>query len=134
MRARRAQYFYIFSPVRMELLFHGGSPMNSTHLPSIGFANRRNRLLRSRIVRALNIQGQLSAFDLARIAYESPRRASRGGRPSTPAQLVATRRALRRLAAKGRIVTIGRYRRRKLYVLKQCAEEWRAISLGSFNG
>ncbi len=98
--------------------------MKSIVLPPRGFANRRNRTLRPRIVQALRSHGRLNALELATLAYGPPRCGLRRGRQSscTTAQLVATRRALRTLAARGRIVAIGRYRRWKLFTLQHRAD------------
>jgi hypothetical protein len=134
MRGRRALHFFILSPPRQPLYSHDGRPMKSMFLPAGGFTNRANRMLRPRIVEALDALGQLNALELAGLVYGPRRRALRRGRPAacTTAQLVATRRALRRLAAKGRVVSTGRYRRWKLYALKRSRDALASISLGPF--
>ena len=86
----------------------------------IGFAARPNRGLRSRIVAMLAEQDGLTAWEIAAIAYQRRLVMRRGWyRTATEVQLVATRRALRRLVRKGRVVVTGRYRRRKVYALRR---------------
>jgi hypothetical protein len=110
-------------------------PMKSTLSPTKGFATRTNRMLRPRIVEALGNLGELNAWELAGVVY-GPQRAMRRGqsRACTNSQLVATRRALRRLRAKGVVVAAGRYRRRKFYVLKRNVGLLASISLGTLDG
>jgi Fic family protein len=105
--------------------------MKSTLSLTDGFAKRTNRMLRPRIVEALDNLGQLNAWELAGMVY-GPRRAMRRGqsRACTNSQLVATRRALRRLRAKGVVVAGGRRRRRKVYQLRRDAELLAAVTLG----
>jgi hypothetical protein len=83
-----------------------------------GFAYRPFALRRC-IIEILRRRDRLTAHDMAGIAYGGRRLIVRPGhrRHVTSAQLVATRRALRALAAKGRIETRGRYRRRKSFGL-----------------
>jgi hypothetical protein len=82
-----------------------------------GFANRPFALRRC-LFEILRRRDRLTAHDLAAIAY-SRRVIVRPGhrRHVTTAQLVATRRALRVLVAKGRVRLLYRYRRRKVFVL-----------------
>jgi hypothetical protein len=105
--------------------------MKSALSTPTGFANGANRMLRPRIVEALGDHGPLNAKQLARLVY-GPRIAVRLAprRTCTNSELVSTRRALRRLAAKGRIVAIGRYRRWKLYTLGNRTDCLASISLG----
>ena len=98
-------------------------PPNQVSLP-------RNRMLRPRILEALGNRGQLNAAELAGMVYGSRRTMrSRPWVACTTARLVATRRALRRLVQKGKVVTTGRYRGRKRYCLPRDVEAWRSISL-----
>jgi hypothetical protein len=89
-------------------------------------------MLRPRILEALGNLGQLNAMELASLVYGVRRGAPirRLSTACTNSQLVATRRALRRLRAKGVVVIAGRCRRRKLYVLKRTAEALASITLG----
>jgi hypothetical protein len=81
------------------------------------FANRPLALRRC-LLDILKRRDRLTAHDLAGIAY-GRRIIVRPGhrRHVTAAQLVATRRALRALVAKGRVEVLYRYRHRKLFVL-----------------
>ena len=85
-----------------------------------GFASRPLALRRC-LIEILARRDRLTAHDLAGIAYGGRRLIVRPGhcRQVTSAQLVATRRALRALAAKGRIEVLHRRRRRKVFMLRQ---------------
>ena len=85
-----------------------------------GFANRP-LALRRRIVEILSRRDRLSARDIAGCAYGGRRLIVRPGHRKnvTVAQLVATRRALRALAAKGRIAVLHRRRRWKMFMLRR---------------
>jgi hypothetical protein len=83
-----------------------------------GFANRPLALRRC-LIEILSRRDRLTAHDLAGIAYGGRRLIVRPGhrRHVTSSQLVATRRALRALAAKGRIEILRRRRRWKVFML-----------------
>jgi hypothetical protein len=83
----------------------------------IGFAGQPLALRRC-LVEILTRRDRLSAHDLAGVAY-ARRLVVRPGhrRHVTDAQLVATRRALRRLVAKGKVRVLYRYRHRKIFEL-----------------
>jgi hypothetical protein len=85
-----------------------------------GFANRPFAL-RRRLLAILSRRNKLTAHDLAGIAYGGRRLIVRPGhrRHVTSSQLVAVRRALRRLAAKGRVQVLYRRRRWKIFTLRQ---------------
>jgi hypothetical protein len=82
-----------------------------------GFAGEPFALRRC-LLEILGCRDWLTAHDLAGIAY-GRRIIVRPGhrRHVTSAQLVATRRALRALVAKGKVRVLCRYRRRKVFVL-----------------
>jgi hypothetical protein len=131
MRERAVLAFCIFEKqknshsVRTERLLKSMFSPNQISLP-------RNRMLRPRILEALGNLGHLNALQLTGMVY-GPRRARlRSSTACTNSQLVATRRALRRLRAKGVVVAAGRYRRQKLYALKRHADALASISLGRF--
>jgi hypothetical protein len=87
-----------------------------------GFANRPRALRRS-LLDILKRRDRLTAFDLAGIVYGQTIIVRPGHfRRVTPAQLSATRRALRVLVRKGRIEVLYRYRRWKVFVLRQDVE------------
>jgi hypothetical protein len=89
-----------------------------------GFANRPLALRRC-LVEILRRRDRLTAADMAAIAY-ARRIVVRPGhrRHVVPnAQLVAVRRALRKLVDKGRVEVLYRYRRRKIFVLRQEVEQ-----------
>jgi hypothetical protein len=88
-----------------------------------GFANRPLALRRS-ILEVLARRDRLTAHDIAGCAY-ARRLIVRPGhvRHVTPSQLVATRRALRALVTKGKVRALRRYRRRKVFSLRQDAEQ-----------
>lgn len=87
----------------------------SAHL---GSASQPNRRLRSRIVAMLRVHDGLTAWEIAASAYGRRLIVRRGCHRTAPtARLWATRRALRRLVEKGRVVVVGRYRRRKLFAI-----------------
>lgn len=88
-----------------------------------GFANRP-RALRRCLLEILHSHSRdgLSAHDLAGIAYGRRIIVRPGHRRNvTTAQLVATRRALRALIAKGRVEVLWRYRRWQVYSLRAVA-------------
>jgi hypothetical protein len=94
--------------------------MKSCFRPARGFATRPLALRRC-ILEVLRRRDLLTAHDLAGIAYGGRRIIARPGhvRYVTSSQLVATRRALRALAAKGRIEVFKRRRRWKIFKLRQ---------------
>jgi hypothetical protein len=81
-----------------------------------GFANRPLALRRC-LLEILARRDRLTANDMAGIAYGRRIIIRPGHRHVTSSQLVATRRALRALAVKGRVEMRGRYRRQKLFGL-----------------
>jgi hypothetical protein len=82
-----------------------------------GFANRPFAL-RRRVLEVLGTGHRFSADEIAMFAFRSRRPIVAGVRPSCSiSELVSTRRALRRLVAKGRVAQDGRRRRRKVYRL-----------------
>ena len=82
-----------------------------------GFANRP-RALRRCVIEILSRRGRLTARDIAVAAYGRRLVVWPGHcRYATTAQLVATRRALRALVAKGKVKVLHRYRRWKVFVL-----------------
>jgi hypothetical protein len=103
------------SPVRRDL---GNSP--------------RNRLLQPQILAALGELGRLDTFELASVAYGRPSRWRHRPSPNKW-QVAATRRALRRLVAKGKVAPAGKYRRRNTFCLHVDADLWRSLSLGAFD-
>jgi hypothetical protein len=107
----------------------------STLVLEIGGRRRvANRQLRARILKTLELVGQLTSPEAALVAYGWPRALHRRRlvpviSPTAP-QLSATRRALASLKAEQIIVGAGRRRRLKLYQLRQDAERLGSISLG----
>jgi selenocysteine lyase/cysteine desulfurase len=87
-------------------------------------------MLRRRIVDVLGKLGQLNALELAGLVYGPDRPRLRSSAVCTNSQLVACRRALRRLRTKGVVVETGRRRRRKLYDLNRRHDALATISLG----
>jgi hypothetical protein len=87
-----------------------------------GFASRPLALRRC-LIQILVRRDRLTAHDLAGIAY-GRRLIVRPGhrRCATTAQLVATRRALRALVAKGKVRVLYRYRHRKVFVRGVCCD------------
>jgi len=80
-----------------------------------GFA-KPNRMLRPRIIECLGRFDRLTAVELAGMVYG--RVIVRPGyRSPTVSQIVATRRALRRLVRKGRVSPTGKRRRRLTFAL-----------------
>ena len=94
--------------------------MTSRFRAARGFAYRPFALRRC-IIEILRRRDRLTAHDMAGIAYGGRRLIVRPGhrRHVTSSQLVATRRALRALAAKGRIEVLYRRRRWKTFTLRQ---------------
>jgi hypothetical protein len=92
----------------------------SRYRAETGFANRPFALRRC-LIEILSRRDRLTARDLAGIAYGSRRLIVRPGhrRHVTSSQMVAVRRALRRLAAKGRVQVFYRRRRCKIFTLRQ---------------
>jgi hypothetical protein len=79
----------------------------------------------------LREQDGLSAWEIAASVYGRRLIIRRGWhRTASKAQLWATRRALRGLIEKGRIVVRGRYRRRLLYSLASQRAEFSDLTLG----
>jgi hypothetical protein len=85
-----------------------------------GFASRPLALRRC-LIEILSRRDRLTAHDLAGIAYGGRRLIVRPGhrREVTPSQLVAVRRALRRLVARGRVRVLLRRRRWKVFMLRR---------------
>jgi hypothetical protein len=98
--------------------------------PQMGSASRSNVLLRPRILENLRHLGQLTAFELAASVYRSPGKRRPQSDSCSPAQLAATRRALRKLASKGKIVRLGRYRRRQHFGLIGHADPVASVFMG----
>lgn len=87
--------------------------------PRTRFANRP-RALRRCILELLGRRDRLTSHDLAAAAY-GQRMLIRPGwvQNITPSQLVAVRRAVRSLVAKGRVEELNRYRRWKVFSLRR---------------
>jgi hypothetical protein len=83
----------------------------------VGFAGQPLALRRA-VLEILGRRGWLTAADIAAAVYSRRImiRTPAWRRPTT-SELVSVRRALRCLAAKGRVVVDGRYRRRKIFRL-----------------
>jgi hypothetical protein len=92
--------------------------VTSAYRAARGFASRP-LALRRRIVEILGRRDQLTARDIASCAYGCRIIIRPGHRHVTSSQLVATRRALRALAAKGRIAVLYRRRRWKVFTLRR---------------
>jgi hypothetical protein len=108
--------FLRIEAAEISICLVGGGPVTARFRPRTGFAGRP-RGLRRCILEALGRRDLLTAHDLAGIVYARRfvvRPAHR--RHVTSSQLVATRRALRRLVSKGKIQVLhrgnaGRYSR-----------------------
>jgi hypothetical protein len=99
----------------------------------LGSAACPNRGLRAKIVTVLAKHDGLTAWEIAANVYQRRLIVRRSWyRTATEAQLGATRRALRRLVKKGRVIVIGRDRRKKVYALPNRIRSL-PISLGEFD-
>lgn len=83
------------------------------HDAETGFAGRP-LALRRRVLEVLDRRDRLTAEQIAGVSYRKQVRFDHDTRPSA-AQLVAVRRALRRLAARGAVRAAGWHRRRKVW-------------------
>lgn len=86
-----------------------------------GFSGKPKALRRA-ILEALRRRDRLTAADIAGAVYSFRRVMVRPGwRRCTVSELVCTRRALRKMVAKGLVQELPRWRRRKLYSLSEDA-------------
>jgi hypothetical protein len=83
-----------------------------------GFANQPLALRRA-IVQILERRDMLTAADIAGCAYARRIMVRPGWRRCTVSELVATRRALRALVAKGRVEVLYRRRHWKIFTLRE---------------
>jgi hypothetical protein len=106
----------IFQILKIGVSFREESTMKSQLRHETGFA-RPNCMLRPRIIQCLARFDRLTAVELAGMVYGRKIILRPGYRIATLAQIVATRRALRRLVRKGRVAPLGKRCRRITYAL-----------------
>ncbi|MEH2590733.1 hypothetical protein V1273_004572 [Bradyrhizobium sp. AZCC 1721] len=110
-RGRALPVFTIFGPLKIAVSLSGNIPMASYFRLTRGFAFRPKALRRA-ILHILDQRPCLTARELASCAYCFRRPMIRPGwRIPTNAEVVATRRALRRLVSSGKVAFVGKARR-----------------------